>query len=533
VPPNPVPVSNAVEEVKNVISWANYAGTIQDAIIPFYATPYSLTATTGFSPGCLAPHAQAVADLLTFSFNGSIPIRPLGSAWSFSKVIQPGTVALDTLHLNFMDMVPAGMAPGAHAGTTPVYIGGGTLIGDVNRRLGTQFQLALQTSGAADGQRIAGALATGTHGAALQIGAVPETVVGLHLMVAPNRCVYLQSASQPACTDAFRQLLESATGIPTDTPADPDAFPAALVGLGSFGVVLGVVVEAVPLYQLQIERFETATDNPKLLQAIAAGDPTVLRGNPPGTNGPYHFDVVFNPYPPAGGGAFVTIAWKVSAAGVPFQSPSAGPSIVTSDLMSYVGPIMTHLGQINGGLTIDLIRLVEEQIIGQSGKFGVTGLKLFPGQMFGPTTLPKGSGISNELIFPAANAAAALSTVQSNIQLMAAQHKFLLGPIGLRFMKGPSTALLGMNQFAQCASIELPSVRTEDVKNIYRVIWAALHAQNIPFTCHWGQWHELTQTNVAGFFGAKATRWTAARKALLGNVGSAVFAAPMLSDVGL
>ncbi len=55
----------------------------------------------------------------------------------------------------------------------------------VNRELSAKG-LALQTSGASDGQTFAGAIATGTHGADMKVGALHDTVLAVHLVVSPT-----------------------------------------------------------------------------------------------------------------------------------------------------------------------------------------------------------------------------------------------------------------------------------------------------------------------------------------------------------
>jgi hypothetical protein len=49
------------------------------------------------------------------------------------------------------------------SGKVPIFTQGGATIASMNRRL-AEIGLALQTTGAADGHRLAGCIATGTHG---------------------------------------------------------------------------------------------------------------------------------------------------------------------------------------------------------------------------------------------------------------------------------------------------------------------------------------------------------------------------------
>ena len=52
--------------------------------------------------------------------------------------------------------------------------------------------LSLKTSGANNGQTLAGAISTGTHGAALDVGAMQDAVCGLHLIPDARRSLWLE-----------------------------------------------------------------------------------------------------------------------------------------------------------------------------------------------------------------------------------------------------------------------------------------------------------------------------------------------------
>ena len=59
---------------------------------------------------------------------------------------------------------------------------------------------SLKASGASNGQTMAGATATGTHGAAFKVGAVHDTIVGLHMITGPDKHVWLEKASYPVAS---------------------------------------------------------------------------------------------------------------------------------------------------------------------------------------------------------------------------------------------------------------------------------------------------------------------------------------------
>ncbi|KAI9834001.1 MAG: D-arabinono-1,4-lactone oxidase [Phylliscum demangeonii] len=87
--------------------------------------------------------------------------------------------------------------------------------------------LALPNLGSIDSQAMAGALATATHGSSLQHGLLSGSVRALRLVLANGRAIEC-SAAQNA-----------------------DLFRAALVSLGALGVVVEVVFQAVPAYDVE------------------------------------------------------------------------------------------------------------------------------------------------------------------------------------------------------------------------------------------------------------------------------------------
>jgi hypothetical protein len=71
------------------------------------------------------------------------------------------------------------------------------------------------------------------------------------------------------------------------------------------------------------------------------------------------------------------------------------------------------------------------------------------------------------------------------------------------------------------------------VLGIYRAVWSALATDGINFTCHWGQLHGLDPARTRRFYGSNVDRWKNAREDLLHPIARRVFAAPLLSEVGL
>lgn len=525
-------------EVKHVESWSNYSGTVKNRSIPTYCTPEG-----GVDESILRLHGNAVRGIARHCFSQTPPLRlsTVGSAWSFSSVVEPGQVVLDPANMNYMRRIPADLlnstyVNGVGKGKTPVFMEGGTQINSINRRLARDLRLALQTSGSGDGHRIAGAIATGTHGSALQIGALHDTVLGMYLLVGPDRAVFVQSSSAPFATPEIASWLLSKTGIPTELASDDALFNAARVSLGALGIVLAVVVEAVPLYRLKYRSFARPWNDARVWEAINTLNTQPL--HPDIAEVPYHFDVVMHPYPKDNApGLYATLMWKVPADGELPADPLPAVPVASSDLMGLISKAAQGLG---AGLFADAaFSLIQDLISSQLGSRGasVEGAES-PGRMFGPTTLPPGSGASTEIVVDQRLAQVALNAIYTVLNAQKEAGHFLLGALGIRFVPATS-ATLGMNIAPMNCYIELPSVRNTNVLRIYRAVWNALEQQNIPFTCHWGQLNGMNASRLTHYFGAeRVAAWKRARARLLTSpngdtTGLKVFDAPILAEVGL
>ena len=147
-------------------------------------------------------------------------LRVVGSGHSFSGVV-PTDDTLLTLddYTGIVDI-------DADAGEATVRAG--TTLAELNPKL-AEHGLAMANHGDIDGQTVAGALATGTHGTGLEFGVLSSQAVGLRLVTATGDIV--------ACT-----------------PDDEDLFRSAQVSLGALGVISEVTLDLQPAYDLCLRR---------------------------------------------------------------------------------------------------------------------------------------------------------------------------------------------------------------------------------------------------------------------------------------
>ena len=220
-----------------------------------------------------------------------VKVRAIGSSWSLSKAPTTSGWTFNTNRLRGRSKVKAADIDSAYPGTADQRAGlylfqCGNTVADVNSVLENDSQKrALFTSGAANGQTIVGATQCGTHGSALEFGALHDHIVALHLITTADKHYWIERSSRPVMAKAWVDSLGATL------KRDDDLFNAAVVAFGSFGIVSAVVIETAPRYLLETHP-QPATLNEDLWKAIGALDFSVAPFN---GSKPYFFQAVINP----------------------------------------------------------------------------------------------------------------------------------------------------------------------------------------------------------------------------------------------
>jgi FAD/FMN-containing dehydrogenase len=520
-------------KASSVAEWSNYHGTIRDRAIPLVVVPDMPGEIDPDAPPKLWRLGEALSKIVTHAIKERKTLRVAGSRWSLSNVIEPGEILLDSAYMNEIMKVPSAWLTQeyAHArspkGFVPIFAQGGTTIHSLNKSLG-DFGLALRTSGASDGQRIAGAIATGTHGSAIDFGAMHDALLAIHLVVAGDKALVVMPKTKPAMGSVVGHWLEAMTGIATEVVCDDDAFAAVQVSLGSLGVVHAVVLEAERLYGLRRRVVAFEFEDARLRRAIETLDTVPLHPDRP--ERPFHFEVVLSPYPARGRAAFVVLMWKEDGNPPPIAPPPRDPEL-SVDLFDFLGALNGRIrGPVGGraieGLVNELLRQRYEERDDDPR---------FPGEVFGPTTLPPGNGTSTEIAVPHEYTLAMLGAIYGAIAAEAVEGRHHLGAFGMRFVPRPRDrgALLGMSRRGMTTHLEMGAIQSADAIAIFDRCWKALDEARIPFTCHWGQQGGHQRARVRRYFGDNVRRWRAARNAMLTNAARDVFASPILASAGL
>lgn len=245
------------------------------------------TQSTGFA--LLKQVAREMDGLVQEARQQGKRVRALGSGWALSNIAITDGWLINTKLLNgcfdISDPYFEASYPQAKR-QYAVIVQCGMSIGELNVHLEVTatvgFRRALKTSGIGAGQTIAGAVSGNTHGSAINFGATPDYVVGLHVVTGSGKSLWIERASYPVLNDEFAAKLDA------DLIRDDDIFGAALVSFGAFGVIVGVAIETAPIYQLNFPQVhDIAHDDLKAkLNNFNFNNPPAL----------YHYEFVFNPY---------------------------------------------------------------------------------------------------------------------------------------------------------------------------------------------------------------------------------------------
>jgi hypothetical protein len=340
-----------------------------------------------------------------------------------------------------------------------------------------------------------------------------DYVRGIHLVVERGKHLYIERASDPVVSKAYVDTLGA------EHRRDDALFDAALVSFGSFGLVHGLLFEAVPIYELVKHRFRAdhaeALDFTKLDFAAFA---RVRPGLPPAF--PYHFEITLNPYRSGAGerGAFVTAMYQMPGGKAKRERASSGGMEPGDDVLAFIGGLTDAVPAAIPELAT---KLVEAQLTEVSGE------RATPGRTFGSTSI-RGNVLSAELAVSLADSRRALAACVE----VARQFSFP-GLVAGRFVKA-SRATLAFTRFAPVScTIELPGAGSARTSEYFERVFERLDQEDVPFTLHWGQCGDFSAVRVRSMYGAAVDTWLAQRRKLLSVAGRRLFSNAYLERMGL
>lgn len=486
--------------------WRNWHHTIEQPFKGYFKPFYPLDNSRYASPAINACTAALQKSIATAKAQHQ-PIRAAGRGWSLSEAPVCNGWLIDMTEMS-------GLRPLADDQIDPDYprsvedrrglwlVQGGTYVSRINRVIeGDGFARSLKTSGAANGQTIAGATATGTHGSRLGFPALHDTVVAIHLLAGDKKQYWIERASCPV----LKASLPAKLGA--EILRDDDVFNAVVLGMGAFGVVHNVVLETRPRVFLTARNFDSDGQGQPILfdqamrQAIRTLD---LQAHPllrhPAGKKPYFFQPIIDPNanPPE---VLVSLiyeeAWPTGyQPDYGLKEGKFGPGF---DFITTLGAFLESVP----GAVPAVSKIARSQLFAKGDHEGSWG------ELFGYKT-PRTKVASGSVAVPLDRSLDALDEL---IRLNADMGGVPL-VYGCRYV-AKSQALLAMNRFDTSFVISIDGVWNQPSRDFLDAIPGRMDAAGIPFTQHWGKTNAWTGPRVQTAYGTNYDRWIAARHRLL------------------
>ena len=471
--------------------------------------------------------AEEIQRLLQECLDANEGFRAFGSRWSMSSIAHQK----DSMHQNNLMNLDINVFPqNVHPQTTFAsenlyFFECGNTIKEISQKL-EEHGKSFKTTGASNGQTIAGCVATGVHGSALDIGAVQDYVVGLNLLVGPNPedNIYLERHTQPALNDAFAQQI-NARVIRND-----DLFNAALVGLGSFGFIHGVALEATDLFLLK--RYVKKIDKNIALELSRTMDFKNSTFKIPGevdAEGkplrPYHYKVFMNPYTDES--KYVVEVMYKKPYKVPYPDPFTKiQKSVYRDLIY----LMIKISEKYPKTIKWFIKRLKKQILPEVNEetLGTLYETFWDAAYQGPA-FACSVGVDHKDSVRALKAVSKMTNDEGPIPGIFAMRFVKQSEATLAFTKFPITCMLEIDGVLWKKSKKLMSLE-EYGKRMIEV----LQQNNIPFTLHWGKNAAWDFQDLAEhMYAEKVETWKAHRSSLLTEEMAKVFSNKFIDTLGL
>lgn len=542
-----------------------------------------MPASTGgqlFTPKLFRPRTPyELASAIRDAEHDGQTIRALGSGWSFSDAAIPQSsdipvpwgfwypfkyfgYAIDTTDLSssLQTTLPT-LLRNPQDAETLFFVEAGVKLHALNDLLDQQQpRKALKTLGGSSGQSLAGAISTGTHGGDFDRPPLADSVRAIYLIGAGGTHHWIE----PLNSITERSKISAAFPcIGKNIHYDDNMFRAALVSMGSMGVIYSVVLDVVPQYSLvQVNKWGTweelkAQTGPFLGEAMTGGWTEILNivlsHLPPQqqtVNLSNRFlQVVVNPIRNDDGTHNCYVSNRVE---VPLQPAPSG--VTPADLSGVTKDDFTNaikgspdcqlgcyiafgLSNITGNTILEqaaslitfcegygyywAIRAVVDMILQNAfplpnpGPQTDIGYKVMTGGVLG-TNFPRLGVTSIEVAFFLPDAIKFVDTILSAFDAAVGVNHFPAGYISLRVC-GQTSALLGMQRFQPTGMVEISLLGASHGPELVVNSESAALQNNPTGILHWGQSSGLTNASQISKQFPNLPDWVNARRTLGGN----------------
>lgn len=404
----------------------------------------------------------------------------------------------------------------------------GNTIKEISEHL-DRYGKSIKASGASNGQTIAGCISTGVHGSGLDVGSVQDYVVGLNIITGskPEDNVYIERASKPALVDTFANQLNA------KIIRDDDVFNAALVSLGSFGFIHGVVIEAEDHFLLRRYIRKVPKE-----QALALADTMNFKDGPVmikeeiDENGkplrPYHYKIFINQYSKETE-YVVEFMYKKK-----FFPDYGNPfPVIKESLYRDLIWVFVKIAEKLPKAIPKLVKALEKTVLPVKDIEKVVTGKLheifWDAEYKGPA-FAISFGVDHK----------DSSKVMELLGRLTVDNGPIPGIFAMRFVK-QTKATLGFTKFPVTCMIEIDGVIWRETKKIIslkdyaKLMMEALQANNIAYTIHWGKnaYWELPGLLAYMFDADSITRWKDIRNQLLSKEMRKVFSNQFIQTLGI
>lgn len=447
-------------------------------------------------------HPASLAELVsvvTSAAAGGQRVRAVGAGHSMSDVART-----DGAVLVYMDKLAAAVAYGEAGQADLVRVQAGIPIKQLNALLDGRG-LALTHMGAYDGQTLAGAFSTGTHGSGAAFGPMSDMIRAVVLVAEDGTVYQIEPGSAGALTDPakFAGNLPEAPGVPVVLKQDDDWFRAAQASVGCLGVIYSYTIEVTPAFNIAENRTATKWEAVKAQFAPELWTPLPA---PLATFD--HFELVISPYAESDGTHSLIWTERSRVGTTPRRGERQDfAGRIFEDLGILITPLLDDILNVRPDLVRSSINTALDNLVNDDAPYIDKSFKVYK-QLDSELEL-KAHAI--ELHFPAQNLVATIDRLLEAFK-NAAEKKdmFIAGPIGIRFT-APAQALLAPETGRLTATAELANIVGIDKGvELLREVKAEVCGADRSIRVHWGlDLDTATPQDARDWYGENLDKWLA------------------------